>query len=1037
MLPDQFHFDFKTLDYQTEAVQNIVDVFKGQEFSEGIPYRHDTGDKNRFQTTIDPETGLPMTDFTTAYRNNDIGLTAETIIANINSVQKRSGIFLSKSIVQPLGKVTLDIEMETGTGKTFVYTKAIFELNAKYGWSKFIIVVPSIAIREGVFKSIEVTKTYFMGEYGKQLRAYIYDSSDLTKIDEFALKDGVNVLIMNHQAFARDFDESEDIDNKRGRLVMFQKRDEFGSRMPIDIIKSTNPILILDEPQLLGDEESTTQKILREKFNVLFSLNFSATHRDEHNKVYSLDALDAYNHKLVKKINVKGIKINHLTGSEGYIYVEGIELFKDGPKVRLEINVNHKNGISKETHLCGYKYNLYQESNGIEAYRNLFITDINALENIVSFSNGFVLHPGESVCDILEDDKRRIQIRETILSHLNRENELFKKGIKVLSLFFIDEVSNYRKYDDSGEPLLGKYGVMFEEEFKHIIDERGQLYDSDYISHLLQNEVSDIHTGYFSIDKKGHMINSEIKRGYYGSSDDKAYDLILRNKEELLRMGNPVRFIFSHSALSEGWDNPNVFQICALKHSESDTRRRQEVGRGMRICVNQKGERQDVDALGPEFFKVNSLTVVADEDYRTFVDALQKATLDAIRPRSVPVTPEYLQQRIRVIEKGEMDLDVMESKILYRYLTSNNYLDYSDLPTDEFRNLAQDNNLEPLPMELTCKSDCIMHMLQLIAQPSSIKDMYEDGRKVKIRVNALNGNFKKFMELWNEINHKYHYKVSFDSEELINHSVVHINDKLNIAALSYTVIEGAQKDEITYQDSLGKQGFNLANTSTKTLSNSHISVKYDLIGRITEKTGLTRKTIAAILKNIEDKKFDMFMTNPEEFIEQVSKLINEEKATIVIDHIEYNLVEGKFENDIFTTNRPEIQFDKAYEAKKNIQDYVFVDSKGERLFAQDLDSAEEVIVYAKLPDGKSGFYIPTPMGNYSPDWAVAFNKDTFRHIFFVAETKGSLSTMNLSPIEESKIKCAQKLFDKFNGDVRYHQTKDYKDFIDFVMGQNQ
>ncbi len=1037
MPSDQLRFTFKTLDYQTEAVNNIVKVFEGQKYIDGILYRHDIGDQKVAQATIDPETGLPITDFTTAYRNNDLLLSTESILSNINSIQKVCGIPLSKSIVQSLGKVTLDIEMETGTGKTFVYTKAMFELNAKYGWSKFIIVVPSIAIREGVYKSIQITESYFMEQYGKKLRAFIYDSSNLTKVDDFAQNSGINVMIINSQAFARDFDESKDKDGKKGKLIIFDRRDEFASRRPIDIIRSTRPILILDEPQKLGKTGSKTQESLRKNFDALFSMNFSATHVEEHNKIYSLDALDAYNHKLVKKISVKGIKINHLTGSEGYIYVEGIELFKDGPKARLEINVNHKNGISKETHLFGYKYNLYQESNQIEAYRDLFITDINALENTVSFSNGFVLHPGESVCDILEEDKRHIQIRETILSHLNRENELFKKGIKVLSLFFIDEVSNYRKYDDFGEPVLGEYGVMFEEEFRHIIKERGAFYDPDYIAHLLQNDVSQIHTGYFSVDKKGRMVNSEIKRGYEESSDDKAYDLILRNKEELLRMGNPVRFIFSHSALSEGWDNPNVFQICALKHSDSNTRRRQEVGRGMRICVNQRGERQDVDALGPEFFKVNSLTVIADEDYKTFVDGLQKETLSVIRPRSVPLTPEYLQQRFSVIEKGEVDLNTMEAKILYRYLTSNNYLDYDDLPTDAFRDAVQNNDLKPLPLELAEKSDGIKRMLGQVAQPESIKDMYEDGRKVKIRSNALNDNFKKFLALWNEINHMYHYKVSFDSEELINHSVAHINDKLNIVALSYTVTEGTQRDEISYQQSLGKQGFNPAKTSTKSLDNSHIDVKYDLIGRITAKTGLTRRTIATILKRIEDKKFDMFKTNPEEFIEQVSKLINEKKATIVIDHIEYNMVEGKFDNDIFTMNRPEIDFDKAYEAKKNIQDYVFTDSNGERTFAEDLDGADEVVVYAKLPDGKNGFFIPTPMGNYSPDWAVAFNKDQFRHIFFVAETKGSLSTMDLSPIEQSKIKCAQKLFDKFNGDATYHQTKDYKDLIDFVMGQNQ
>lgn len=1034
-MSDELHFTFKTLSYQTEAVNSIIKVFEGQEYSDGIRYRHDIGDQKISQATIDPETGLPFIDFTTAYRNNDIGLSAEAILSNINVVQKQYDIPLSKSIVQSLGKVTLDVEMETGTGKTFVYTKAMFELNAKYGWSKFIIVVPSIAIREGVYKSIQTTESYFMEEYGKKLRAFIYDSSNLTKVDNFAQNSGINVMIINSQAFARDFDESKDKDGKKGKLIIFDRRDEFASRRPIDIIKATRPILILDEPQKLGKIGSKTQESLRKNFDALFSMNFSATHVEEHNKVYSLDALDAYNHRLVKKISVKGIKINHLTGSEGYIYVEGIEVFKDGPKVRLETNVKSGQIIKKETHLYDkVRRDLFDES-GVEAYRGLYITDINAIENTVSFSNGFVLHPGDSVCDILEEDKRRIQIRETILSHLHRENELFKKGIKVLSLFFIDEVSNYRKYDENGEPFLGDYGVMFEEEFRHIIKERAPFYDPEYIEHLLKNDVSQIHTGYFSIDKKGHMINSEIKRGYEESADVDTYDLILKNKEELLRMGNPVRFIFSHSALSEGWDNPNVFQICALKHSDSNTRRRQEVGRGMRICVNQKGERQDVDVLGPEFFKVNSLTVIADEDYQTFVDGLQKETLKVIRPRSLPVTPEYLQQRFSLVEHGEMNLETMESKILHRYLVKNDYLDYDNLPTDALKQAIQNNSLQPLPLELVEKTDGIKQVLHQIAMPESIDGMYEDGRKAKIRTNALNDNFKEFLALWNEINHKYHYRVSFDSEELINHSVAHINDKLNIAALSYTVTEGSQRDEISYQQSLGKQGFGSATTSTKTMENSHIDVKYDLIGKVAAKTGLTRRTIATILKRIEDKKFNMFKTNPEEFIEQVSRLINEEKSTIVIDHIEYNMVEGKFDNDIFTMR--DVDVDKAYEAKKNIQQYVPYDSTGERTFAQDMDGAEEVVVYAKMPDGKNGFYIPTPMGNYSPDWAVAFNKDQFRHIFFVAETKGSLSSMDLSPIEQSKIRCAKKLFEKFNGDATYHQTKDYKDLIDFVIGQNQ
>lgn len=1027
-------FTFKTLLYQTEAVDSIVRVFEGQEFSGGIRHRHDIGTRSDSQAKFDEESGIPLTDVDLAYRNNDFSISKDDVLKNIQNVQKGFGLPVSDKIVDPLGMVTLDVEMETGTGKTYVYTKTMFELNRRYGWNKFIIVVPSIAIREGVYKSIQTTESHFMEQYGKKLRAFIYSSSDLYKIDEFSQSSGINVMIINSQAFAASFKEGGK--NEQSRII-YSSRDEFQSRRPIDIIAANRPILILDEPQKLGKDDSKTQNALRNNFNALFSMNFSATHTTHHNQIYSLDALDAYNQKLVKKIRVKGIKINHLSGSERYIYLEGIDPGKNYPTARMEIFVNHASGIRSEMHVFRQQDNLYEASNHIESYKRLFITEIDGISNTVTFSDGTVLMAGEATGDITESGKRRIQIRETILSHLDQESKLFSKGIKVLSLFFIDEVAKYRQYDNLGMERLGEYGQIFEDEFKAIIASRGSFYDPEYIASLTRTDVSAIHSGYFSIDKKGRAVDSEVKRGQDGSQDVSAYDLILKNKELLLSQRNPVRFIFSHSALSEGWDNPNVFQICVLKHSDSTTRRRQEVGRGMRICVDQKGDRQDFDILGPLFHDYNALTVVADEDYESFVKGLQDETVLDIRHRSISLTPDFLENKAIIAEEGEIFIESREAKILHRYLSDNWYIDYDGLPTSKLKDDLHADSLKPLPAEIEKLSPGLLNFLRKVAEPQTIRDITENGRKPRIKSNSLNRNFqrKEFVELWNEINHMYHYKVAFDSEELIRKSIVNINERLTVSGISYTITTGSQKTSVSYEDALERNGFDRSRTEDGLLdASSYVGVKYDLIGKIASKTGLTRRTIASILKGINNSKIDMFKVNPEEFIEKTSKLINEEKSTIIVDHIEYNMTDERFDNNIFTMNRPECDFDKAYQAKKNIQDYVFTDSQIERRFAENLDGAEEVVVYSKLPDGKGGFFIPTPMGEYTPDWAIAFDKGDVRHIFFVAETKGSMSTMDLSKIEENKIKCAKRLFDNSDIKVSFGTVDSYSHLLDLVRG---
>lgn len=1035
-------FTFKTLDYQSDAVQAIIDVFKGQINSGEMRYKRDIGSEESHQTRIDEDTGIPKEDYSTGYRNNDVTISKDQLLSNIREVQAREHLTPSTDITDPLGFVTLDIEMETGTGKTYVYTKAMYELHEKYGWNKFIIVVPTVAIREGVLKSIQTTESHFMSQYhGKKIRAFIYDSDNLTKIDDYSRDPGINVMIINSQAFAREFNDKGD-ESKKGLLKIFQRRDDFNGRMPIEVIAANRPILILDEPQKLGQSDvskkntSKTQLALKNHFKPLFSMNFSATHGVHHNEIYSLDSLDAFNNKLVKKIKVKGVEIKHDTGDR-YIYLENVFPTPSGRRARMEILVGHSNGIKKETHIFSEKDDLHKTSNGLEYYKELYIVSIDCYNNSVTFNDGSVLYAGQCIGEKGKDEaKRRIQIRETIVSHLTQEEKLFKKGIKVLSLFFIDEVSNYRVYDGSGEYELGIYGKIFEDEFNRIIAERGSLFDKEYIDHLTSTDVRSIHNGYFSKDKKGNMINSKLGRGEDSSSDIDAYDLILKNKELLLSYDSPVRFIFSHSALSEGWDNPNVFQICTLKHSDSTTRRRQEVGRGMRICVNQKGERQDSEVLGPLFHDINSLTVIADESYEAFVKGLQSEELEDIRARPTPLNEATLTGQFIVCEYGEVSIESGQAKILYKYLSRHEYIDdYTDLPTQALKDALTFKNLEELPEPLRPYKDGIIEMLTRLSQPRTIASTIKNARKPVIKVSELNDNFyrKEFIKLWNEINHKYHYSVSFDSQELIDHSVKSIEDHLVVTRMSYVVTTGEQKSQASYSDAINKDRFERASSTTDIMDvvpNS--DVKYDLIGRITEKTGLTRKTVASILTSLQQKTFDLFRDNPEEFIEKVSGLINDEKATVIVDHIEYNLSDGVFDNNIFTIERPEGDYDTAYQAKKNVQDYIFPQSDVELKFARALDESQQVAVYAKLPDGKNGFSIPTPMDNYAPDWAIAFEEGSVRHIFFVAETKGSMRSLDLRPIEASRIKCAEKLFKAMHKDVIFHEVTSYDDLWSLV-----
>lgn len=1019
-------FKFKIQDYQTDAVNAVVKVFDGQSFNDRLSYLRDLGKQTTpVQQTLD----TIGEDFSSGFGNAPIELSDDTLLENIRALQLDNNLKQSASLSKPFGagcRCALDIEMETGTGKTYCYIKTMFELNKKYGWSKFIVVVPSIAIREGVKKSFEVMEDHFFEQYGKKARYFIYNSKNLNQLDNFSASKDIYVMIINAQAFASSLKEGAK--NEAARII-YSKQDSFGSRRPIDVIAANRPIVILDEPQKLGGD--ATQSSIK-LFKPLFSLNYSATHRETHNLVYVLDALDAYQKKLVKKIEVKGFELKNLRGTDGFVYLSQILVDpKKPPMARMVFEVNYSKGINRETRIIRVNDSIYDMSAGgnmppLEQYKNGYVVkEVNPINNTITFLNGITLAVGEVRGDISERDMRRIQIRETILSHFEKEEKLFNMGVKCLSLFFIDEVAHYRQYDESGNEVLGDFGVMFEQEYTSVLNEYLSLIETPYIKYLKSIEVSDTHKGYFSIDKKtDRVMNSVEKKGV--CDDISAYELILKNKERLLSFDEPTRFIFSHSALREGWDNPNVFQICTLKQSNSEINKRQEVGRGMRLCVNQAGDRIDGNVYGVKVHDINVLTVIASDSYKTFVGSLQKEIKDTLYDRPTKATKEYFVGKIVKIAEGSHEITAHEAAVIERYLGFNGYIDYDGNVTEKYRDAQENNTFAELPDEVARFGKGIHKLVHGVFDEKVLDEIITPANKPKITQNELNENFakKEFQTLWKMINHKYAYSVSFDSDELIEKAIEAINNGMYVAELTYVRTVGSQGKTLDFTE--GK-------TKTTTLKSASVSnVTYDLVGKICHGTTLTRKTVIKILQGIRCDVFAMFKRNPEDFILKAVRLINEQKATMIVDEITYNVTsEEPYSSDIFTAEKGIIDFDRAVKADRHITPYVIVDSDTEKKFAVDLDGNEDdVCVYAKLP---RSFKIPTPVGDYSPDWAIAFNEGTVKYIYFIAETKGSMESLQLKKIENAKINCARKLFAKLgSGAVRYDVADTYQHLMDIM-----
>lgn len=1020
---------FKHQKFQADAAKAVVDVFVGQPYLTPS-YMMDRGYQGKMQEsgqTYSQSNMFDETDFT-GWSNQRIvpELNNQIILDHIQKIQINNQIEPSSKLE---GTYNLTIEMETGVGKTYTYIKTMYELNKHYGWSKFIIVVPSIAIREGVYKSFQVTQEHFAEEYGKKIRFFIYNSSQLTEIDRFASDNSINVMIINSQAF-----------NAKGKDArrIYMKLDEFRSRRPIDIIAKTNPIVIIDEPQSV--EGKQTKKNL-EEFHPLMTLRYSATHKSDriYNMVYRLDAMEAYNKKLVKKIAVKGIQESGTTATDSYVYLEGINLSKADPTATIQFHTKGSSGVKTVSRKVGIGFNLYPNSGELEEYKNNFVVkSIDGRDDSLEFINGIKIYAGDVIGKVSEEQLRRIQIRETILSHIERERQLFYKGIKVLSLFFIDEVDHYRKYDESGNPVNGVFADMFEQEYEDVLQNlQLKIGEDDYLKYLQNVSAEKTHAGYFSIDKKGRMINSKIKRSETSSDDVDAYDLIMKNKELLLDRNpqkSPVRFIFSHSALREGWDNPNVFQICTLKQSSSEIRKRQEVGRGMRLCVNEDGDRMDENALGADVHNINVLTVIASESYDKFAKGLQAEIAEAVGNRPRQVT-EILFENARVHDKdgNEETIDASMARRLIHYMIKMDYIDENDALTDKFYE-DKANGEVSFGTEMDQYKPDLMLIIDSIYDDTKMKPENARSNNVELKVDPDKLAMPEFKALWSKINARTAYVVDFDTDELVRKSIVALDNKLRVPKIFFKVETGSMK-EIKSKDALLEgSSFEKQKSGTydehKVATNS--SVKYDLVGKLVEETGLTRKAVIQILTGIQPTVFNQFKDNPEEFIIQAGKLINNEKATAIIQHITYDVLDDKYDTDIFTDATIKGKLDvNAMKADKHLFDHIIYDSTNERKFAQELDVASDVAVYVKLPDG---FYISTPVGHYNPDWAIAFKEGTVKHIYFVAETKGSMDTLELRGIEDAKIHCAREHFKAISGDnVVYDVVDSYQALLDKVM----
>lgn len=822
----------------------------------------------------------------------------------------------------------------------------------------------------------------------------------------------------------------------------------------LDTIAHYDPTATLELNDLSGvadldadDQESDLFTVGRKVKIELADMDYVTWRKDleeDQHTLRMLDAMDAYNQHLVKKIAALGITLTGTTATNSFVYVEGVDIYKNkAPTARLGFEIKGKTGTRTMVRKVQGGDDLYTLSGELDEYADRFVIlpdGIDGRDNSVTFLNGLKLYAGQiSGNEQMTALQRRIQIRETIRTHIQRERELYPRGIKVLSLFFIDEVSKYRLYDgDNDDGRNGEYAKMFEEEYENVVGQMQRQFGDDAYLHYLDGiDVHKTHQGYFSIDKKkgkkARFVEGKIDRKTQLSDDVDAYDLIMKDKERLLSLDEPVRFIFSHSALREGWDNPNVFQICTLKpQSESEIRSRQEIGRGLRLCVNQQGERMDESVLGRDVQELNKLTLITDLEYGKFAEALQTGLAESLADRPQKVDTQLFVGRTLVDANGEQVHVTQDlANAIYEDLIQNDYVKRGKL-TDKYFADKEIGSFH-VASEVSGYADSVVRILSGVYDAHTMAPENAHSNNVQAIVDEEKLHKAEFLNLWNRINHKSFYTVQFDTPELIDHSIRALDSKLNVTRVQINLEYGEQTARLESREQLEQgKGFQKARSDRESAKYAPLgSVRYDLVGKLVEETGLTRATVAAILRGIAPQTFSQFRINPEEFILKAARLINDEKATQIIEHITYNRLDAAYDQDVFTRATLRGKLDvNAMEANRSLYSHVIYDSDNERRFAQELDVSDQVAVYVKLP---GSFYISTPVGKYNPDWAIAFNEGSVKHIYFVAETKGNLDTMELRGVENAKIECAKKHFAAIsNGSVVYSVVDNYSTLMQLV-----
>lgn len=978
--------------YQTDAVNAICDIFEGCEIKDSL-------------FTIELNRDINQLGFNTqgtGYfigHSNKISINDFTMLENVQNIQERNDIQMSVD----LQKKNFTIEMETGTGKTYVYTKTILELNKRYGFTKFIIVVPSIAIKEGVFSSLNATKEHFMERYDNVVYNYfVYDSNHLERIREYATSTNIEIMIINIDAFRKSFDNPE---KETKANLIHRVNDKLGGNKPIDMLASTNPIVIIDEPQSVDNTKKSKEAI--SSLNPLCTLRYSATHRELYNLMYRLTPVDAYQENLVKHIEVASITSNEAS-TKPYVKLLSVS-DKNGYSCRLEIYYNNKKTgvIEKKTVTAKTKDDLWELSNSVDYYKGSGYTidniDCFPGEESVSFANGEFINVGDCIGNVDDSVIKKAQIRQTIEMHLNKELHHVKHGIKVLSLFFVDEVAKYRDY--SREDEKGDYQIWFEEEYSKLINFPKYKVLRERYGEYISTDPHVVHDGYFAQDGKGRIKNSTG----ISNDDETTYQLIMKNKERLLSLDEPIRFIFSHSALKEGWDNPNVFQVCTLVETKDTMTKRQKVGRGLRICVNQDGER----VLDPKY---NTLSVIANESYKEFASTLQKE-LESDNFKFGIIEPASFAGIAVKQHNGSVDeLTQKESQQIYDYLVANEYMTSKGKITNKYHQDKHDDKFV-LPDQFESFTAKVMKRIESLSREIEIKDA---STKVEVKLNKEVQLTPEFTELWNKIKQKTVYSINMNMEKLKSEAIEQIK---NMPAIKKDRIDS----QITNID-ITNQGVIDAGHQVRELGFVYEFEKLtypDFIRRLQDSTGLLRKTIIEIVTKSERLK--EFYINPEEWIKQVSKILLSVKKENLTDGIKYEKVDEYYEQD-FIFNDEELYGYKDRNvldvtSNKNIYDHVLYDSEIEKEFAIDAENDDDVILYAKLP---SRFKVDTPIGNYNPDWAVVLNTNEGEKLYFVAETKGTENINDLKGTEKKKILCGRKHFEVIDSGIKYQVVEELK-----------